>query len=78
MRKGDQNLGSRINTDAEGNQCVGDECIRIIMPKDSNDVRIDLTECSPDLQRKIAQRITGGGSADFKVKPYENQSKNND
>jgi len=65
----------KITKDADGNECVGDDCIRMVFPKDSQEITMDLTECDPEIQKRVAQRITAGGGTSFDVRPKVEEKK---
>jgi len=54
--------------DANGDICIGDDCITVRARKGSRDIEIDLTGCPTDVQKQLKRRLIDGGETKFTVK----------
>ncbi len=60
-------------TDEHGNLCIGGDCVRITIPKDnSNNIQIDISECSEEVKDEIAKKLVRGVPTEYTIRKKDN------
>lgn len=58
---------SSVVRDENGDICIGDGCLRLVVPADGGDVRVDLRDCEPDDIDALDARLREGAATEFKM-----------
>jgi len=54
-------VSESLYRDADGNLCIGGECIRVKLPKDSGDpIEVDLSDCPDDVKKALGDSVMKG------------------